>query len=114
MNYRPDSFLRSWYLVCQGKFPACDGIQVFHVYCSLQAVVFSPTNAVCSIKLNSKYGVVSVHAMKVYRGVEVQCCAFLTLALNGGDMSSSCPSGCAPEMMMMLGRREKSLAPARN
>jgi hypothetical protein len=114
VNYRPESPLKSRYSSFQGKFPAFDGIKIFHVHCSLQAAVFSPTNSVCNITLNVKDGVVSVNAVKTYRGVEVHCHAFLTSALNGGDLLSSRPSGWAPEMILMFGRREKSLTAARN
>lgn len=34
MNYRQESPLRSSYSGCRGKFPPCDGIQIFHVHCS--------------------------------------------------------------------------------
>jgi hypothetical protein len=83
-------------------------------YSMFIAAVFCPTNSVCNITLNSKDGVVSVHAMKAYRGVEVHCHAFLTSALKGGELSSCPPSGWAAEMILMFGRREKSLASARN
>ena len=42
---------------------------------------------------NSKDGAVSVHAMKAHRGVELHCHAFLTSAVNGGDLLSSFPVG---------------------
>jgi hypothetical protein len=35
-------------------------------------------------------------AMKGYRGVELQCYAFLTSALNGGDWTASCTGRFSP------------------
>jgi len=37
------------------------------------------------------------HTMKKYGGMEVQLCAFLTFAMNGGEWTASCPSHFTPQ-----------------
>jgi len=43
-------------------------------------------------KVNEKGKFIPVHARKAYRGAEVKLYYFLTLALDGGDQSTSHPN----------------------
>jgi hypothetical protein len=43
-----------------------------------------------SVSLQTKVMVIPLNAMRTYAGAEVQCCTFLTLAVDGGKWSASC------------------------
>ena len=56
--------------------------------CQCKSTFFGVWENIFTLKV--KYRVVLIHTRKAYRGVKVQHHLFLTLALYGGEQSSSC------------------------